>query len=98
MTTKQLRPLQPGSLVERLASLEVGGNVTVSAAHGPANESFDAWVSTTKRRITNTISPAIARVIERHSKRDYEIESGVMVSGMNRVHVVVVVTRLADLG
>lgn len=96
MTSKQLRPLQPGSLVERLASLEVGGNVTISQPHGDAADSFDAWVSATKRRITNTLSPAIFRVRERHSEREFEIESGVMISGLNRAHVVVVVTRLAD--
>ena len=97
MTTKQLRPLQPGSLVERLVSIEVGGNVTVSQPQGDAEGSFDAWVSTTKRRILNTLSPVIARATDRHPERDFEIETGVMISGQNRIHVVAVVTRMADL-
>lgn len=97
MTIKQPTLLKPGSLVDRLTSIEVGGNVTVSQPQGDATASFDAWVSATKRRILNTLSPAIARATDRHPDRDFEIETGVMISGQNRVHVVAVVTRLADL-
>ena len=96
MTAKQQSLLKPGSLVDRLVSIEVGGNVTVSQPQGDAAGSFDAWVSATKRRILNTLSPAIARATDRHPERDFEIESGVMISGQNRLYVVAVVTRVAD--
>lgn len=98
MTTKQIRPPQPGSMVERLASLEIGGNLTVSQAHGDVKDSFDGWVSATKRRMIGNITPIIARTTDRYPERDFEIETGVMVSGQNRIHVVLVVTRLADKG
>jgi len=92
------RALHAGSIADRIASLEVGENVTFSAPQGKASDTFDAWVIATKRRLTNNIGPKVSQVSQRHPDRDFEIETGVMISSQNRAHVVLVVTRLADRG
>ena len=89
--------LHPGSIPDRIAGLGVGENFTVSAPHGAAADSFDAWVEATKRRLMNNVGPKVTQVKERHPERVYATETGVMISGSNRAHVVLVVTRLADL-
>jgi hypothetical protein len=92
------RALHAGSIADRITNLEPGDNVTFSAPHGSVGDSFDAWVTATKRRLTNTVNPKVNQVSQRHPDREFEIETGVMISSQNRAHVVLVVTRLADLG
>jgi hypothetical protein len=91
------RGTRPGSVADRLANLAQGENVTLSIAHGPAADSFDAWVIATKKRMHANTAPTIARVRDRHPERVFEAETGVMISSQNRAHVVMVITRLADL-
>ena len=99
MTTISKRnALHSGSIADRIANLVVGDNFTVSHTHGAAGDSFDAWVQATKTRLTNTIAPKVTQVKARHPERVYTTETGVMISGSNRAHVVLVVTRLADQG
>lgn len=96
MPKKQFRALQPGSMVDRLASLEEGDSLTISRPYREQLAEFDRWVSAAKRSMIGNMTPALARLRERHYERNYEIETGVMISGNNRAHVVLVVTRLAD--
>lgn len=97
-TITSTRGYRPGSVADRLAALNVGENLTLSAPHGPAGDSFDAWVKATRQRMQANLSPTLDRVRNRHPERVYETETGVMISGSNRAHVVLVVTRLADVG
>jgi hypothetical protein len=96
-TNTMLRGTRQGSIADRLAGLAQGENVTLSVPHGAAADSFDAWVIATKKRMHANIAPTIARVRDRHPSRTFETETGVMVSSQNRAHVVMVITRLADL-
>jgi hypothetical protein len=97
MTEVQSRT-RPGSVTDTLAALQVGENLTISRPHGKASDSFDQWVQITKRKLSSSMTPNMARVTDRFPDRDFEIETGVMISSQNRAHVVLVVTRLADRG
>ena len=50
-TNTATRGTRPGSIADRLAALSQGENLTLSSPQGDAGDSFDAWVTATKKRM-----------------------------------------------
>lgn len=92
-TERAPRELQPGSLTDRLARLEVGeydSRVTLI----PSRFSTPDDLSKAKRSLVSTTTPTVARVLERFPDRRFEVDSGVLVTTANRIYSTIVITRV----
>lgn len=87
------RELQPGSMTDRLARLEVGDcESRVVAISHKASSADD--LSRAKRSLVSLTTPTVARVLERFPERRFEIDSGVLVTTGNRIYSSIIVTRI----
>ncbi len=88
--------LREDSLPSRISALQQGQNLTIARPLANGSESFDAWITATKRLMGKEISAPLARVKERHPERVFETETGTLLTSGNRIYVTLIVTRLAD--
>lgn len=84
------------SLPTRLAALEQGESLAIVRPLANRKESFEEWVTATKRLMGKEISTPLARVKERHPDRVFETETGTTLTSGNRMYVTLIITRLAD--
>lgn len=86
------RELQPGSMTDRLARLEVGEYEARAVAISHKASGVKDLIRA-KRSLVGLTTPIVARVLERFPERKFEIDSGVLVTNGNRIYSTVVITR-----
>lgn len=86
------RELQPGSMTDRLARLEVGECEARTVAISHKASGVEDLIRA-KRSLVGLTTPTVARVLERFPERKFEIDSGVLVTSGNRIYSTVVITR-----
>lgn len=87
---RRARALQPNSVTDRLAKLEVGDTESRVELVEHAADTLEA-----KRILTNRVTPSIGRVRERFPDRRFEIETGAFISSAHEVYSICVVRRVA---
>jgi len=88
------RPMQSGSLTDRLARLEIGDALSQVREMDLTRKLVPADFIEAKRALVSTVTPSTARVIERYPERKFEIESGTVMSSGHSLYCVCFVKRI----
>lgn len=88
------RPMQTGSLTDRLARLEIGDTLAQVREMDLTRKNAPADFVEAKRSLVSSVTPSTARVIERYPERKFEIESGVVASSGHSIYCVCFVKRI----